>query len=350
MTVLTKLRLKVYYQNVRGLRTKTDAFFRSISMSDYDVILLCETWLHEHILDGELFDDRYIVYRNDRDSLMTKKSRGGGCLIAVKKSIHSRRVEGFEIGHEDIWVAINHVNGSKTFFNVKYIDCGSRVADYKVHLDKLCDIMNGEDLDCKFILCGDYNLHGSVTWVTSDDDKRVCVATNLEGDIANSIVEMQSLTSLNQFNCIKNSNNRSLDLVFSNVETECIEDGHHPALSVTVNTTPVRYINEKRSSKPNFFRADYLELSAKLILINWVSLFYSLNVNDCLKKFNAILMSLINELPKSTGKNRQFPCWYSKELISLIGKKSKAKKKKKSGALHSLILNRLGERIRYPLT
>lgn len=88
----------------------------------------------------------------------------------------------------------------------------------------------------------------------------------------------------------------------------------------------MKYIREKRSCKPNFFRADYLELSAKLILINWVSLLYSLNANECLEKFNAVLKRLIHDLPKSSGTNRQYPCWYSKELIQLIVKKFKAKK------------------------
>lgn len=122
--------LKVYYQNARGLRTKTDNFSNCVLTSDHDVIVLCETWLHEHVFDGELFDDRYVVYRNDRDPFITEKSRGGGCLIAVKCNLRSRRVHGFEFEQEDVWVAIDHVDGSKTFFNVRYINCRSVLSTY----------------------------------------------------------------------------------------------------------------------------------------------------------------------------------------------------------------------------
>lgn len=335
--------LRTYYQNVRGLRTKTDEFMKSVSACDYDVILLCETWLNDKFLDGEFFDDRYVVYRDDRDSLITKKSRGGGCLIAVKRNISSKRIDSFELGQDDIWVSVSHADNSKTFFNVKYIGCRSKLPTYQAHLNRINEVMNDGEPNSKFVLCGDYNLEGSITWVRPNDDDCVCIPTDLEGDIAHYLVEMQSLTGLNQFNYVRNRNGRSLDLVLSNVDFDCIklkrsdfplvvEDAeHHPALAFTVNTEPVRYINEKRSSKPNFFKADYLELSARLMMINWVRLFYCLNVNECLVKFNEIIEKLINELPKSTGKNKRYPCWYSKELIQLIGKKSKARMKKRSG-------------------
>lgn len=54
-------------------------------------------------------------------------------------------------------------------------------------------------------------------------------------------------------------------------------------------------------------------------------------MGECLRKFNKILRRLIESIPKSVGTNRQYPCWYSKELIHLIIKKSRAKKKKKGG-------------------
>lgn len=95
----------------------------SMLSCDYDLIILSETWLHECIFDGELFGNRYSVYRNDRDPIVTEKSRGGGCLIAVKNGIHSSRIADFEVGQEDIWVAVYHIDGNKSFFNVKYINC-----------------------------------------------------------------------------------------------------------------------------------------------------------------------------------------------------------------------------------
>lgn len=75
----TKEPLTFYYQNVRGLNTKTIQFSIAVAAQSHDVIALSETWLSESVLDAELFDGRYLVFRRDRGS------RGGGVLLAVRK-------------------------------------------------------------------------------------------------------------------------------------------------------------------------------------------------------------------------------------------------------------------------
>ncbi|GBN16335.1 hypothetical protein AVEN_198527-1 [Araneus ventricosus] len=76
--------LSLFYQNVRGLRTKTKDFFSSLASVDQDVISITNTWLSEDIDSLELFDDRYMVFRWDRDSSSNSCRRGGGFLIAIK--------------------------------------------------------------------------------------------------------------------------------------------------------------------------------------------------------------------------------------------------------------------------
>lgn len=51
----------IYYQNVRGLRSKTLTFYRNLSLVSYDIIILTETWLNDSVFDSELFDSRYVV-------------------------------------------------------------------------------------------------------------------------------------------------------------------------------------------------------------------------------------------------------------------------------------------------
>lgn len=70
-------RLNVYYQNIRGLRTKSLNFRQNILCSDLDVIVITETWLHDGIYDGELCDGRYDVFRADRDLVLSGKESGG---------------------------------------------------------------------------------------------------------------------------------------------------------------------------------------------------------------------------------------------------------------------------------
>lgn len=78
-----------YYQNVRGLRSKIDNFFTATSDAAYDVIILTETWLNDHIPSPLLFGQAYSVYRKDRDPIRTGKSRGGGVLVAVSNKLAS---------------------------------------------------------------------------------------------------------------------------------------------------------------------------------------------------------------------------------------------------------------------
>lgn len=46
----------MYYQNVRGLRTKTSDFSNNALSCDYDIVALTETSLNDSFFDGELFN------------------------------------------------------------------------------------------------------------------------------------------------------------------------------------------------------------------------------------------------------------------------------------------------------
>jgi hypothetical protein len=71
----------VYYQNVRGLRTKQLELYENVCSTDYNIICLtdCETWLNDLCYDHNLFSDCYTVFRSDRASV--NKTRGGGVLM-----------------------------------------------------------------------------------------------------------------------------------------------------------------------------------------------------------------------------------------------------------------------------
>lgn len=99
--------LNIYYQNVRGLRTKTNDFSRNLSCYNYDIVILTETWLLSSITSSELFDDRYTVYRRDRTTtVLNTKSIGGGVLIAVSNKFTSKRYINWESCCEDLWVVV----------------------------------------------------------------------------------------------------------------------------------------------------------------------------------------------------------------------------------------------------
>lgn len=99
--------VSIYYQNVRGLRTKTEEVLKNILINNYDLIVFTETWLNCNIMSSELLDKRYTVYRKDRLCYRTSKKDGGGVLVAVSKHIPSSRHLNLESNAEDLWVSID---------------------------------------------------------------------------------------------------------------------------------------------------------------------------------------------------------------------------------------------------
>lgn len=69
--------LNIYYQNVQGLNSKLNNLKLSLSVSDYDIIILTETWLNVCVFDHELLT---VVFR--RKFVLTGKSISGGVLVA----------------------------------------------------------------------------------------------------------------------------------------------------------------------------------------------------------------------------------------------------------------------------
>ncbi|GBM61262.1 putative RNA-directed DNA polymerase from transposon BS [Araneus ventricosus] len=110
-----------FYQYVRGLRTKTVEFFSSVASENFDVICLTETWLCEQIDSSDLSDDRYLVFRKDRDSSTSSCKRGGGAIVAIKKNISASKIHVPLIDLECIWISVKLKFGKKLLLCVLYL-------------------------------------------------------------------------------------------------------------------------------------------------------------------------------------------------------------------------------------
>lgn len=77
-------KLRIYYQNTRGLNTKIKTGFRNRSiLFNFDIYAITESWLQENIASSELFNELYTVRRADRSLSDTVRS-GGGVIVAIK--------------------------------------------------------------------------------------------------------------------------------------------------------------------------------------------------------------------------------------------------------------------------
>ena len=63
------------------------------SITEYDIIVLTETWLDSSILNSEVLPANYRIFRTDRDFHSTGLSKGGGVLIAVDDSFSCTQIK-----------------------------------------------------------------------------------------------------------------------------------------------------------------------------------------------------------------------------------------------------------------
>lgn len=228
--------LQLYYQNTRGLRSKTRDVFLSTLNDHHDVVCFTETWLREGVISSELFRENFWVFRRDGDVDTSHKLDGGGSLIAVKKSsfkispIHQFEWQSGEL--EDVWVTLNSGN-VKVHICCVYIELHCNPEKFKKFLNLVEKARTDNHDDC-FILVGDFNLP---TYI---------VPSGLNNSSSNETLLTNTLNycGFNQYNNIVNHNNRILDLVFSNLQIEVSNanlplqiriDKNHPPLSLEFN-------------------------------------------------------------------------------------------------------------------
>ncbi|XP_050516531.1 uncharacterized protein LOC126891399 [Diabrotica virgifera virgifera] len=285
--------LTVYYQNVRGIRTKLTALEESAATTDYDVLIFTESWLCDGISNDELGLLDFNIYRKDRSPLTSDKVIGGGVLIAVKKCYSSRSILLPHVHLEELFVEVCTLNECYIFGTV-YLPPNSALISYENHCISIESVCNNFP-EHKFILTGDYNLPNS-EWY---HDKRG-VFSNNSNTATDTLVDTFAFYNLFQLNHITNCNGVLLDLVFANDnENVTVEiandyllpcDRYHPALSISLaikdNMPELQY----DSFAFNFRRGDYVALNMYLASISWENVLgICSDINEATELFYSIL-------------------------------------------------------------
>lgn len=341
--------INFYYQNVRGLRLSLTNVRNQVLNCNYDIIALTETWLNSSIFDTEIFDDRYYIYRRDREtsSISNHKNRGGGVLIAIKKELISRRQSVWESPSEGLWVSVEL--GSKNAVEhlhicVVYIPPPVTRDLLHAFIDKATDVISLNNLitpNSTFLMLGDFNM-SSFSWSTPTNNLHASPGNYSNCLLKSSLVDFFTLHDLGQYNAVCNANGKILDLVLCNrsiTVTECRfpirqVDVLHPPLDVvfqfslsTVQSKPQKANN--RENLFNFYKADYESIIAFLDGIDWISLLGSLfDVDKMIEIFYGVLQEAIDKyVPLSCKSARSYPKWFTPRLIKLIKQKLKCRKR-----------------------
>jgi exonuclease III len=200
--------MSIYYQNTRGLKTKTKKFLKNLLNSQFSVICLVETWLQDSVSSCELFDDRYFVFRNDRNLNLTLKSDGGGVLIALHKSMFKSFMA------KPCWIVptVEMVCISATTHENRKLNIVCLYLEPKFSYTKLELLLTNlekvyqEHSNEEFLILGDWNVP------EFNSHNKYSSSANLETLKVNLLFDFFNITNLNQLNSVLNHNGRLLDL------------------------------------------------------------------------------------------------------------------------------------------
>lgn len=324
--------LAIYYQNVRGLRTKTTTILQNNLSNDYDIIALTESWLTKGIRDDELFDPRYYVYRRDRDYASTGQRLGGGVVLAIKQELISVARPEWTSCAEDIWVTIrtNTTPHSLVHICCAYIPGGTQ-HQYLIEnfLNTLSDVVSNNPKD-SFIILGDFNL-SEISWIQTTPSAHYA-ASNYSTHVSNQFVDCMHFLDLSQYNSELNSSGHVLDLILSNLlisvepndDPLVPEDAHHKALSISVPFQETPSLTNAKRKVFLYNRGDYDSINFALEQADWASIFSTSQVEPALDGFYTFLKYLINlHIPHKFLWNSKYPPWYNAALIKVTKEKSK---------------------------
>lgn len=334
--------LSFFYFNCSGMRSKAKNFYLGILESDYDVIVLTETWLSVDFNTEEFFPPDFCVFRRDRYSHSTNL-KGGGVLIAVRRNYFSELLFS-DSSVEFIAVKIK-LDTSYIIVSTVYFPLNPSTSFCHVFLESISNkLLPFINKNVDFIILGDFNFP-DLNWMMDDN---VFIPSNTNASSA-LICDFLASLGASQINKIPNSRGTYLDLFFyTNFRSYKLEACDDIAGSSSVYHSPVSIslYFYKRSNNFNFVKnctvfdylhADHDSINNYLSNVNWTNILSNININSSVDLFNKLLSDAIEKfVPKLVIKKsymRKNP-WFTKELKQLEVLRNKCHRKfKRTGSL-----------------
>lgn len=329
----------MYYQNVRGLRTKLTTLLCNASICEYQVLMFTETNLSDDISDAELGLNNYLIFRKDRSKETSHKKTMGGVLLAVHKSIPCSLLP-TESPIEQIYIKIGSPK-AKCIIGCVYLPPDSPLESYLMVSDTV-DSMSEKYPDINLCMAGDFNLP-MATWTNEE----VCAVGSPRTDVYVPPQTIQKIAATSDFcafhnlfqsNFSYNINNVTLDLVLCHKilsVSQCDPlvlpvDGHHPPLFFKL-TIPASSLNVVGPKTDNYYydfkSADYALINDYLGGFCWENLFSNLDIDAMVNQFYEIVYNCLDLfVPLKKVPSGKFPRWFDQDLINLTIQKKIAHK------------------------
>lgn len=321
--------ISIYYQNVRGLRTKSKDFFLNASASNYEIIALSETWLTSAHHSEEYFPSNYIVYRCDRQNTVNNERRGGGTLIAVSSSIASEQLRLTDNNHLEYTCVKLSLSNLAIIVYCSYVKPNPSFDTIQGHVDLINLISYGtNDL---LLVVGDFNLP-DIDWIRNGDECNY-IATNTTSPTAHLLFDFMDMHNMKQLNNLPNIYGNLLDLFYSS-DIDCvqiieattpisaIDIAHRPFYATIELLECVPFVSSSNERHFNFRSADYDSINEAFYAID-ISTMASLNTAAATEFLYENISSAFHRfVPITSHQSNNNPPWYDSELINLKNRKS----------------------------
>ena len=314
--------LKLFHWNLNSIKTDNYARISLIeafnAISNYDVIGLSETGLHQSDTDFRLNLDGY--HPPIRKDITSENENYGGVLFFVRDSLPITERSDLETVKNQLIIEIN-VSGKKIIISLNY-RCHHKseeeLIEYMENFNKSCENIKNEDPFCCLIL-GDLNSHQNNWWGGDVDDN----AGNLLSDILYNNMLFQLV---NEPTHIINESRSCIDLVISdqpNIINNCSiypslsKRCHHQINHVELNIG-IPAIPPYTRKLWHFDRANIVSIRKSLNSVRWSNELRARENNPDLQVSfltETILNICSNFIPNETRKIKpKRPPWYTRNI------------------------------------
>lgn len=324
------------------MRTKSHLFLQNVLSNNFDVVCITESWLNKNFYNSEFFDDRYELFRCDRDSLVTGHERGGEVMIALRRDLGpSHRIDmRAPPPADEVWISLpmrsSTANPTIAPCHHLHIIC-TYIAHSSQHeslltsfYDRISEFIFDHPNDA-FLILGDFNI-SYATWSYNTDNKCMDIDPN-NNNLAFHTSDFMSISSLSQYNNQVNQNNRLLDLVFSNEPCQVSsytnpllpEDKHHKSLEIIMSVSSLAQLNLPNVTKKQFRKADFVNIRKVLASTDWEGVFGCMtDVESMVDYFYSVIDDVINKyVPSCNLKSKnKYPLGIPYHSSSLVKKRT----------------------------
>ena len=310
------------------------AFQKFVYGGDYDIIAVTETWLNQSILDSEILDKGYIIFRRDR-----LEKVGGGVLLAIKNNIPLARRRDLENNLEMLCVELNLIGSPKIFVSVFYRPPNNKQEFTQPFLNFLQSISRFSKSHA--IVLGDFNFP-NIQWVTncgfvqSDTSDEYAFSEGLK---ENSFFQLNNIPTHFTENkgtvldlVITNDPERVTNITTLPPESAGIHTDHHLLEFDLVHQyhrakKPTRFVYKFKDCDLNKLK-NSINQSPTLLSCSDTT-----DIDTAWKTWKSELTRIIDaHVPKVKARSSESPPWIDGEVMHLLKRKETARRAAKRSA------------------